>query len=150
MHEQILQSRGRYRTMSIDPPEVRTVYGYPNQNHPSYKKVAAKTWKKAVMKDVKSKGDGQGLCRNAVDHIKNFDNDDPGCKIFFLSQCFVAWEKCFATWSSLSNFLIWSTAFLHRPWSPPFDFTSFSSQSFRSWPQLLLQLGCFWLGFHFF
>ena len=31
-------------------------------------------------KDVKSKGGGQGLCRNAVDHIKNFDNDDPGYK----------------------------------------------------------------------
>ena len=29
--------------------------------------------------DVKSKGCGQGLCRNAVDHIKN---DDPGQKYF--------------------------------------------------------------------
>ena len=42
------------------------------------------------MKDVKSTGDGQDLCRNAVDHIKTFDNDDPGRKIFFLPQCFVA------------------------------------------------------------
>ena len=31
---------------------------------------------------MKSKGGGQGLCRNAVDHIKNFDNDDPGRKTF--------------------------------------------------------------------
>ena len=33
-------------------------------------------------KGVKSKGGGQGLCRNAVDHIKfkNFDNEDPGHK----------------------------------------------------------------------
>ena len=39
------------------------------------KKVAAKTWKGCDKKDVKSKGGGQGLCRNAVDHINNFDND---------------------------------------------------------------------------
>ena len=50
----------------------------PNQKHPSYKKVVAKTWKRLWWKDVK--GGGQGLCRNAIHHIKNFDNDDPGHK----------------------------------------------------------------------
>ena len=35
---------------------------------------------------MKSKGGGQGLYRNAVDHIKNFDNDD-----LQVPQCFVAW-----------------------------------------------------------
>ena len=45
--------------------------------HPSCKKSCGQDLKKAVMKkmwnqkDVKSKGGGQGLCRNAVDHIKN-------------------------------------------------------------------------------
>ena len=29
-------------------------------------------------KDMKSKGGSQGLCRNAVDHIKKFDIDDSG------------------------------------------------------------------------
>ena len=29
---------------------------------------------------MKSKGGGQDLCGNAVDHILNFDNDEPGCK----------------------------------------------------------------------
>ena len=33
---------------------------------------------------MKSKGDGQGLCRSAVDCIKTFDNDGPGRKTFFL------------------------------------------------------------------
>ena len=30
--------------------------------------------------EKKSKGGGQSLCRNAVDRIKNFDNDDPSHK----------------------------------------------------------------------
>ena len=37
-------------------------------------------------KDAKSKECIQGLRRNAVDHIKKFDNDDPGCKTFFRPQ----------------------------------------------------------------
>ena len=32
---------------------------------------------------MKSKEGGQDLCRNAVEHIKNFYNDDPGYKTFF-------------------------------------------------------------------
>ena len=32
--------------------------------------------------------------------------------------------------SSLSKFLMWSITFLHRPWLPSFDFSSFSSQPF--------------------
>ena len=40
---------------------------------------------------MKSKGGGQGLCRNAVDDIKNFDNDDPGHKgcNFFTARVFL-------------------------------------------------------------
>ena len=62
----------------------------PNQKHPSCKKVAAKTWKRLWWKDVKSKRGGQGLCRNAVNYIKNFDNDDPGHKtLWHLGVLFV-------------------------------------------------------------
>ena len=50
-----------------------------------------KTEKGCDEKDVKSKGGSQGLCRNAVDHIKNFDSNDPGRKTFFLPQCFAPW-----------------------------------------------------------
>ena len=50
----------------------------PTKNTLAVKKVAAPE-KDCYKKDVKSKGDSQGLCRNAVDHIKNFDNDDPRC-----------------------------------------------------------------------
>ena len=57
-------------------------------------------------KDVKSKGGGQGLCRNAVNHIKNFDNDDPGHKIFWHLGVIII------------KLLMWSTAFLHRPGHP--------------------------------
>ena len=49
------------------------------KSQPSCKKGWSQDLKKGCdEKDVKSKGGGQGLCRNAVDHIKNFDNDDPG------------------------------------------------------------------------
>ena len=47
-----------------------------NQKHLSCKKSCAKTDEK----DVKSKEGSQGLYRKAVDHINNFDNDDPGHK----------------------------------------------------------------------
>ena len=41
-------------------------------------------------KDVKLKGGSQGLCENAVDHIKNFDNDDPGAGCnFFIARVFL-------------------------------------------------------------
>ena len=39
----------------------------------------------------------QRLCRNAIDHIKIFDNDDPGCKTFasfslqFYANIFAFW-----------------------------------------------------------
>ena len=50
----------------------------PNQKHSSCKKSCGQDLKKGCdEKDVKSKGGSQGLCRNAVDHIKKFDNDDP-------------------------------------------------------------------------
>ena len=62
----------------------------------------------------------QDLCRNVVDHINDFDNDDPGCKTLRQENA----------GSSLSKLLIWSTAFLHMSWPPPFDFTS-SSQPFQ-------------------
>ena len=63
---------------------VTYVHMYPNQKHPSCKKSCSQDLKKGCYKkDVKSKGDGQGLCRNAVDHIKNFDNDNPGHKTCF-------------------------------------------------------------------
>jgi len=45
-----------------------------------------------IKKDVKSKLTAvklQDLCRNAVDHNKNIDNDDRGHKHFYLM--FVAW-----------------------------------------------------------
>ena len=40
---------------------------------------------------MKSKGGSQGLYRNAVDHIKNFDDDDPGRKTLMQEKCFAAW-----------------------------------------------------------
>ena len=46
------------------------------------RKVVAKTWKRLWWKRCEIKRDSQGLCRNAVDHINNFGNDDPGCKTF--------------------------------------------------------------------
>ena len=48
---------------------------YPNQNYPNYKNVMTKTWKGCGKKGIKSKGGSQGLCSNAVDHIKIFDTD---------------------------------------------------------------------------
>ena len=112
-----------------------------NQKHPSCKKILAKTWKKAMMKKMEIK---RGSQRMLLITLKKFSNDDPGHKTF--SSLNVLRPK-----SSLSKLLIWSTAFLHRPWPPPFDFASLSSQPFfRSWPQPFLQLGCFWLEFHFF
>ena len=41
-----------------------------------------------------------------------------------------ALHYCEALGSSLSKFLMWSTAFLQRPCLPPFDFACFSSQPF--------------------
>ena len=78
---------------------------------------------------MKSKWGSQGQCRNAVNHIKNFDNDDPGCKTFFLLALRPE-KNVLQPGSSLTKFLMWSTAFLHWPWPPPFDFTSFLSQPF--------------------
>ena len=68
---------------------------YPNQKHSRCKKSHGQDLKKAV-----------GLCRNAVDHIKHFDNNDPGLKTFFLPQCFAAQEKCFAAWVTIIKFLM--------------------------------------------
>ena len=48
--------------------------------NPVVKKLWLRPEKGCDEKDVKSKGGGQGLCRNAVNHIKNFDDDDPGRK----------------------------------------------------------------------
>ena len=65
--------------------------------------------------DVKSKGGSQGLCRNAVDHIKNFDNDDPSHKTLWHLGVIII--KIFNVMNSI-------------PAQPPFDFTYFSSQPF--------------------
>ena len=54
----------------------------PNQNTIAVKKLWPRPEKGCDEKDVKSKWDGQGLCRNAVDHIKIFYNDDPGTSMF--------------------------------------------------------------------
>ena len=86
----------------------------PTKNAIAVKKVVAKTWKGCDEKDVKSKGGGQGLCRNAVDHIKNFDNDDPGHITFFCLNVLWLEKNVLQPVSSLSKFLMWSTTFLHR------------------------------------
>ena len=58
---------------------------YPTTNTLAVKKLWSRPEKGCDEKDVKSKGGSQGLCRNAVvNHIKNFDNDNPGHKTFFL------------------------------------------------------------------
>ena len=62
-------------------------YLFQPKKHPSRKKSCGEDLKKGDEKDVKLKGAGQSLCRNAVDHIKNFDNDDLSHKTF-LPQCF--------------------------------------------------------------
>ena len=49
----------------------------PTKNTLAIKKLRPRPEKGYDEKDVKSKRGGQGLCRNVVDHIKNFDNDDP-------------------------------------------------------------------------
>ena len=73
----------KYFYRRLDIHEKKHLFFKKWKNTLTVKNVAAKTWKKAVMKkDVKSKVGSQGLCRNAVDHIQNFDNDDPGHKIF--------------------------------------------------------------------
>ena len=73
-------------------------------------------------KDVKSKGGGQGLCRNSVDHIKSFDNDHAGHKT--LRQ-----EKVLLLGSLLSKFNV-INGIPAQAFDVPFDFTSFSSQPF--------------------
>ena len=45
-------------------------------SYTAVKKLGARLEKGCDEKDVKSKGQPK-LCRNAVGHIKNFDNDDP-------------------------------------------------------------------------
>ena len=67
--------------------------GNTNQKHPSCKKsysLDSRPEKSCDKKDVISKRGGQGLCRNAVDHIKNFDNDDPGCKTLWQEELMFA------------------------------------------------------------
>ena len=97
----------------------------------SCKKSCGQDLKKAVMK---SKGGGQGLCRNAVGHIKIFDNDGPGHKTYFLPQ-FLRPEKNFLRPGSLSKFLMWSQQHSCTGLGRPFWFHIFSSQPFSG-------LGC--------
>ena len=127
---------------------IDRLWGYlivhPNQKHPSSKKVAANqkhpSCKKGCSQDLKgydekdeiSKGGGQGLCKNAVDHIKNFNNDD-----LQVPQYFVAWVIIFNVINCI-------------PAQPSFDFTSFSSYPFSGLGHNFFTAGCFWLGFHFF
>ena len=49
-------------------------YSYPTKNTLAVKKVVAKTWKGLWWKRCEIK---RGRPRNAVDHIKNFDNNEP-------------------------------------------------------------------------
>ena len=62
--------------------EVCTYVCIPTKNTLAIKKLQPRPEKGCDEKDVKSKGGGQGLCRNAVDHIKNFDIDDSGASMF--------------------------------------------------------------------
>ena len=52
----------------------------PTKNTLAVKKLRPRPEKSCDEKHVKSKGGNQGLCRNAVDHIKIFDNDDQATK----------------------------------------------------------------------
>ena len=85
-------------------------------------------------RDVKSKRDSQGLWRNAVDYIKNFDNDDPGASM--LCGLGHHYQNNFDVISinptqALGIHLLISYLFLQRP--------------FQVSAATFLQLGCLWL-----
>ena len=79
--------------------------------------------------------DGQDLCRNAVDHINNFDNNDPGCKTFFLPKCFPAWIIIIKIVNVMNSIPAQALA-------TTFGFHILSLQSFSHLGHNFLQLGC--------
>ena len=89
-----------------------------------YKKLQPRPEKGYDEKDVKSKGVDQGLCRNAVDHINFFDNDDPGCKTLRQEKCFVAWAIIIKTFNVTNN--IPAQALAAPFWFHMFFITAFS------------------------
>ena len=86
---------------------------------------------------------GQGLCRNAVDHIKKFDNDDPGCKILRQDICFAAWVIIIKIVNVVDSIPAQALA-------APFDSHLFHHSLFSGFSHNFnfLQLGCFWLGYN--
>ena len=86
-------------------------------------------------KSYQIKISGQGLYRNAVDHIKGFDNDDLGHKTVLPHQYFAAWIINIKTFNMINS--IPAQALVANLISQPFNQASFS------WPQLLYTLGVF-------
>ena len=72
---------------------------YPNQKHPSCKRNYKKSCSQDLKKNCDEKWGGQGLCRNAIDYIKNFDNDHSDHKTF--SCLSVLWPEKNVLWPDL-------------------------------------------------
>ena len=88
----------------------------PNQNTLAIKKLQPKPEKGCDEKDVKSKGNSQGML---LITLKILIMMTQAAKHF--SQAAKHWGKKNVLWpgSSLSKILMWSTAFLHKLWPPP-------------------------------
>ena len=81
----------------------------PTKNTLAVKKSCGQDLRKGCdEKNVKSKGGSQGLCRNAVDHIKNFDNDDhqvPQCRVFLVGISLLSLEINACSYKHISTYI---------------------------------------------